>query len=213
MRTRIKICGVMRPEDGVLAAEAGADAIGLVFYDRSPRYVSPERACKIIASLPPLVTAVGLFMDSEPDGVARVLDQVPLDLLQFHGAESAPDCERHGRRYIKAVGMAGGDPWAVAKQHPNALALLLDGHAPGAAGGSGQVFNWSQALPSSHRIIIAGGLGAGNVAEAIRQTHPWGVDCSSAVESSPGVKNGRKVAAFCEEVHRVERHTGHRITG
>jgi len=213
VRTRIKICGVMRPEDGVLAAEAGADAIGLVFYERSPRYVSPERANEIIEALPPLVTAVGLFMDAAPDKVKDILGQVPLDLLQFHGAESAADCERHGRRYIKAVGMAGGDPWDVAKRHPQAHALLLDGHAPGAAGGSGQAFNWSQALPSSHRIIIAGGLGAGNVAEAIRQTHPWGVDCSSAVESSPGVKNGRKVAAFCKEVHRVERHTGHRFTG
>ena len=209
MRTRIKICGVTRPEDGVMAAEAGADAIGLVFHRPSPRCVTPAQAREIVAALPPLVTAVGLFLDAPAAEVEAVLDAVPIDLLQFHGAESAADCERYGRRYIKAVGMAGGDPWAVAAAHPGAAALLLDGHAPGAAGGSGQAFDWGRELPTSHRIIIAGGLGPENVAEATRRTCPWGVDCSSAVESAPGIKNGRKVAAFCEEVQRVERHPGH----
>lgn len=190
----------------MLAADAGADAIGLVFHDPSPRAVSPERAREVIAALPPLVAAVGLFLDAEPKTVRDILDAVPLDVLQFHGNEPADYCTSFGRRYMKSVGMAGGDPWAVAAAHPRASALLLDGHAPGAAGGSGQVFDWGQSLPTSHRIIIAGGLGPDNVAEAVEKTRPWGVDCSSAVETAPGIKDGRKVAAFSEEVYRVQRH-------
>ncbi|AGM41386.1 phosphoribosylanthranilate isomerase [Spiribacter salinus M19-40] len=209
MRTRIKICGITRPDDGVFAAEAGADAIGLVFHEASPRAVSPHQAAQIIAALPPLVVAVGLFLDAEPQAVREILAVVPLDVLQFHGSEPADYCTSFGRRYMKSVGMAGGDPWAVAAAHPRASALLLDGHAPGAAGGSGESFDWGQALPDSHRIIIAGGLGPDNVAEAVRKTRPWGVDCSSAVESAPGIKDDHQVAAFTEEVYRVQRHTGH----
>ncbi len=209
MRTRIKICGVTRPDDAVMVAEAGADAIGLVFHDASPRAVTVAQARAVIEALPALVNAVGLFLDADPERVKAILTEVPLDLLQFHGSEPAADCERHGRRYIKAIGMAGGDPWAVAAEHPRASALLLDGHAPGAAGGSGEAFDWGRELPTSHRIIIAGGLGPDNVARAVGQTRPWGVDCSSAVESSPGIKDDRKVSAFCEEVQRVERHSRH----
>ncbi|MDR9432406.1 MAG: phosphoribosylanthranilate isomerase [Spiribacter sp.] len=203
MRTRIKICGIMRPEDAVIAADCGADAIGLVFHAASPRAIDVEKAQQIIAALPSLVSVVGLFLDAEAVKVNRILEQVALDTLQFHGHESAGFCEQFGRRYIKAVGMAGGDPWAVAQDHPHASGLLLDGHAPGAAGGSGEPFDWGQDLPTSHRIIVAGGLGPHNVAEAVRLTQPWGVDCSSSVESAPGIKDGRKIAAFSEEVYRV----------
>lgn len=206
MRTRIKICGITRVDDAIAAAEAGADAIGLVFYPKSPRYVTPEAAVEIIAALPVLTTSVGLFMDAEPDWVARVLQTVPLDALQFHGNESAAECERYGRRYIKAVGMAGGDAHAVAAAHPRAAALLLDGHAPGLAGGSGETFDWQQPVPETHRVIVAGGLKADNVAQAVQALHPWGVDCSSGVESKPGIKDRRKLVAFSKEVYRVERH-------
>ena len=206
MRTRIKICGVTRPEDGQAAADNGADAIGLVFYPKSPRAVSVAQAQAIVRALPPLVSVVGLFLDAEADEVTQITRNVALDLLQFHGHESASFCEHFQRRYIKAIGMAGGDAWAVAQEHPHAAGLLLDGHAPGAAGGSGEHFDWDQALPVSHRIIVARGLGAHNVAQAIEQTQPWGVDCSSSVESAPGIKDGRKIAAFSEEVYRVQRH-------
>mgnify|MGYP001042430741 CR=1 FL=1 len=209
MRTRIKICGVTRPEDGVTAAESGADAIGLVFYPKSPRAVSVAQAQAIVDALPPLVSAVGLFLDAQASDIEHISANVALDLLQFHGHESAQFCEQFQRRYIKAIGMAGGDPWAVAREHPNASGLLLDGHAPGAAGGSGEHFDWGQALPSSHRIIVAGGLGAHNVANAVELTQPWGVDCSSSVESAPGIKDGRKIAAFSEEVYRVQRHSSY----
>ena len=209
MRTRIKICGITRAEDGVAAAELGADAIGLVFYQGSRRCVDIEGARHIVRSLPPLVTAVGLFLDAGESLVSQVISRVPLDLLQFHGNESAAFCEQFGYRYLKAVGMAGGDPRAVAADHPRAAGLLLDGHPPGAAGGSGESFDWGRELPASHRIIVAGGLRADNVAEAIRSTTPWGVDCSSGVESAPGLKDRRRLAAFIEEVYRVERYTGH----
>ncbi len=209
MRTRIKICGITRPEDGVFAAECGADAIGLVFYPKSPRHVTPEAAVEIIAALPALTTSVGLFMDADPDWIAAILDRVPLDELQFHGSESADLCTRFNRRYIKAVGMAGGDAVAVAAAHPDASALLLDGHAPGAAGGSGESFDWDADVPISHRVIVAGGLHPDNVGEAVRMMRPWGVDCSSGVESAPGIKDRRKIAAFTEEVYRVERHPGY----
>ncbi len=209
MRTRIKICGITRAEDGVAAAELGADAIGLVFHQGSRRYVDVAEARHIVEALPPLVTAVGLFLDADESFVSDVTAGVPLDLLQFHGNESAAFCERFGYRYLKAVGMAGGDPRAVAEAHPRASGLLLDGHPPGAAGGSGESFDWGRELPDSHRIIVAGGLRADNVAEAIRSTTPWGVDCSSGVESAPGIKDRRRVAAFIEEVYRVERHSGH----
>lgn len=203
MRTRIKICGITRPEDGVMAAEQGADAIGLVFYPPSVRHVEIEQAAEIAAAIPPLVSVVGLFLDASAAQVEDVLSAVPIDLLQFHGGESAEFCQQFSRRYIKSVGMAGGDPAAVAAEHPRALALLLDGHAPGAAGGSGHAFDWGRKLPVSHRIILAGGLHPENVREAIETIRPWAVDCSSGVESAPGIKDSSKIAAFTKEVHRV----------
>lgn len=208
VRCRVKICGVTRPDDAAMVAAAGADAIGLVFHEPSPRCVSLEQAGAIVAALPPMVTAVGLFLDADADAVARVLSTVSLDLLQFHGTEPAGFCERFGHRYIKAIGMAGGDPWAVADEHPRAAGLLLDGHPPGAAGGSGEAFDWGRPLPDSHPIIVAGGLRVDNVADAVQTTRPWGVDCSSGVESAPGIKDRRSVAAFIEEVYRVQRHSG-----
>ncbi|PWG61164.1 phosphoribosylanthranilate isomerase [Sediminicurvatus halobius] len=205
MRTRIKICGITRPEDGVAAAELGADAIGLVFHAPSRRAVAPEQAARIVAALPPFVCVVALFLDPDRPTVERVLETLPVDLLQFHGQESAGFCTGFGRRYLKSVGMAGGDAEAVAAAHPRAAALLLDGHAPGAAGGSGERFDWSRALPTDRRLVVAGGLTPDNVAEAVDRLRPWGVDVSSGVESAPGIKDHRRIATFIEEVQRVQR--------
>jgi len=205
VRTRVKICGITRPEDGVAAAELGADAVGLVFHAPSPRAVTIETARGIVAELPPLVSVVALFLEPDAADVRRVLGAVPVDLLQFHGNEPPAFCTGFGRRYIKAVGMAGGDAEAAAAAHPGAAGLLLDGHAPGAAGGSGERFDWERRLPAGRRLIVAGGLQAGNVAEAVQRIRPWGVDVSSGVESAPGVKDHHRIAAFIEEVDRVQR--------
>lgn len=205
MRTRIKICGITQPEDGAAAAALGADAIGLVFHPPSPRAVDIGRARRIVDALPPFVCVVALFLDATADAVEEVVGALPVDLLQFHGHETAAFCTGFGRRYIKSVGMAGGDPDAAAAAHPAAAGLLLDGHAPGAAGGSGERFDWGRQLPAGRPLILAGGLTPENVGEAVRQAGPWGVDVSSGVESAPGIKDHQRIAAFIDEVNRVQR--------
>jgi phosphoribosylanthranilate isomerase len=206
MRTRIKICGITRADDAALACDLGADALGLVFYPRSPRCVSVAQALEVLGAKVPFVTAVGLFLDPAPDHVLEILRQVPLDLLQFHGDERGADCERFGRPYIKAVPMGGqNDVQAYAASHPQARALLLDSHRVGQAGGTGAAFDWSrwpEGLDSP--LILAGGLHPGNVAEAIAQVRPCAVDVSSGVESGQGVKDPDRLAEFFEEVHRVD---------
>ncbi len=206
MRTRIKICGITRPQDAVLACELGADALGLVFYPGSPRCVGVAQAQAVLGAKPPFVTAVGLFLDPRADQLQEVLAQVPLDLLQFHGDESAGDCERYGRPYIKAVPMGGqADVQAYAASHPRARALLLDSHGVGQAGGTGSAFDWSRWPKSLDRpLILAGGLHPGNVAEAIVRLRPHAVDVSSGVESAPGLKDPHRLAEFFKEVHRVD---------
>ncbi len=195
---RVKICGITRVEDALAAAEAGADAIGLVFVQRSARCVELSRAASICSALPPFVNRVGLFMDQPAQEVRRCLSHVRLDWLQFHGSESEDYCAVFGRPWIKAIAMA--DANADWEQHRRADALLLDSHASGQLGGSGQVFDWTQVPPLQRPWILAGGLEPDNVAEACRQLGPAGVDVSSGVEIRPGIKDGKLIKRFIEAV-------------
>ncbi|HSJ98345.1 MAG TPA: phosphoribosylanthranilate isomerase [Myxococcota bacterium] len=201
-RTRIKICGIREPAHARLAAEAGADAIGLVFYPTSPRHVTTQQAAAIAAALPPFVAAVGLFVNETAEGVERVLAQVPLDLLQFHGDEAPEFCERFGRPYVRAVRMEQGtDLVEYAGRFPRAKALLLDAHVPGEPGGTGRTFDWTvipRDLPVP--LILSGGLDPGNVGRAVREVRPWAVDVSSGVESGRGSKDPRKIVDFIRSV-------------
>ena len=198
--TRVKICGITAIEDGLHAAHAGADAIGLVFYAKSPRYVEAAIAAAIVRALPPFVTVVGLFVDALEDYVRAVLERVPLDLLQFHGNESPTYCGRYGRPYLKAVRvMEDTDLLQCAADYAAAQALLLDAYVPGVPGGTGERFDWTR-IPAAlaKSIVLSGGLTPDNVREAIGQVHPWAVDVSSGVEASPGRKDPAKVSLFIE---------------
>lgn len=209
-RVRTKFCGITRPEDALLAAALGVDAIGLVFVSSSKRAIDAQRANEIIRVLPPLVTTVGLFMDAPTEAVRRILAAVPLDLLQFHGAESAEYCEQFARPYIKAIAMSGAvDPLAQADRYARARGLLLDAHRVGEMGGSGSAFDWN-AIPAllAPRILLAGGLNPDNVAEAVSRVRPYAVDVSSGIESSPGEKCARRMQKFIEEVKRASREPG-----
>lgn len=208
MRTRCKICGITRAADAVAAAQAGADAIGLVFYPGSPRYVSLEQARAIVQALPPFMSAVGLFKDQPAEEIAAALAAVPLTLLQFHGGESAAFCRQFGKPYLKAIAMGYAASAAAeirdnCAAYPDAAALLLDSHAPGETGGSGATFDWTQVPTLSRPWILAGGLTPGNVAAAIRATRPYGVDVSSGVETGPGIKDADKLRNFITEVQRA----------
>ncbi len=203
-RTRVKICGITRLEDGITAAYMGADAIGLVFYPKSPRVVSIELARDIVRALPPFVSVVALFVNAEPEFVDGVLKTVPIDLLQFHGEESAAQCEAFNRPYIKAVPMQDGvDLDAVAGRYSGAQALLLDTYRKGVPGGTGETFNWSRVPAQLDKpVILAGGLTPENVAEAIHQVRPFAVDVSGGVESGKGIKDAAKIAAFMRGVNQ-----------
>lgn len=206
--TRIKVCGLTRPEDARAAARAGVDAIGLVFHPPSARAVDLDTAAAVIAALPPFVTAVALFLDPEPEQVRAVVDRIPIGLLQFHGSESAEFCTAFHRPYVKAVAMGDGvDPAAVAAEHPLALGFLADSHGAGAAGGTGSTFSWDL-LPRKrdYNLVLAGGLSPDNVAKAVATVRPEAVDVSSGVESSPGVKDAARIERFIEEVRRGDRH-------
>lgn len=207
IRTRVKICGITRLDDALRAADAGVDAIGLVFYPGSPRYLEATAAARWVHRIPAFVSVVGLFLDAEPSFIDGILAEIDLDLLQFHGRETPGACERHGRPYIKALGMggAGTDVVAQARAHVRARGMLLDSHAPGEAGGRGLRFAWD-AIPAERPLplILAGGLDAGNVAAAIHQVRPWAVDVSSAVESAPGVKDPGRMQEFMEAVRRAD---------
>ncbi|MGB1408573.1 phosphoribosylanthranilate isomerase [Alloalcanivorax venustensis] len=204
---RVKICGITRPDDGRHAARAGADAIGLVFYPPSPRYVSPRQAADIVAALPPFVTTVGLFVDAPPEQIAALLEQVPLDMLQFHGDESPEYCAAFQRPWIKALRMRDGvDPRAEAERYgaAGARGLLVDSYVPGVPGGTGERFDWDR-LPAdpSLPLVLAGGLDPANVAEAVRRVRPWAVDVSGGVEvlcvdgrRQGGIKDPGAVSAF-----------------
>lgn len=203
--TRIKICGITREQDALAAAAAGADAIGLVFYAPSPRAVDAAQAARIVAALPPFVTTVGLFVDAEPAAVRAVLAEVPLDLLQFHGEESDDYCRQFGRPYLKAVRVRSADQLqGVAEQWPGAAGILLDSYKPGVPGGTGEVFDW-RLVPGERdwNLVLAGGLAAANVRQAIDEMQPWAVDVSGGVEAAKGVKDVAKINAFVQEVKRV----------
>lgn len=205
--TRIKCCGMTRVDDAVLAARLGADAIGLVFTARSRRQVTLARAREIVAALPPFVATVALFMDDDAERVRQILDEVRPTLLQFHGDESDEWCAQFGHPFLKAVAMGEG---VVALSHlhdfPHAAGLLLDGHAAGEAGGNGKVFDWSL-LPDglAQPVIVAGGLHADNVGDAVRAVRPWAVDVASGVESAPGIKAPDRLEAFIHAVRAADR--------
>ena len=209
-RVRIKICGITRMEDALSATRLGADAIGLVFYPDSPRAVGIDTARRIAGLLPPFVTRVGLFVNATADEINKVLQAVALDVLQFHGAEAPSECARYSKPYIKAVRMSDVvDVQSEARRYADAAALLLDAYVEGKPGGTGEIFNWSS-IPADvgKPIILAGGLTAGNVANAIRQTLPYAVDVSGGVESGKGVKDARKMAEFIREVRYAESQIG-----
>ncbi len=199
---RSKICGITRLEDALAAVDAGADAIGFVFYAKSPRVVTVQQARAIIAGLPPFVTTVGLFVNASRCELGEILDAVPLDLLQFHGDETSEQCEGYHRPYIKALRVKAGDDIAAAcKAYPGASGILLDTYVEGVPGGTGAAFDWSlvpQGL--SKPIILAGGLTADNVAEAIARVKPYAVDVSGGVEQSKGIKDRTKIEAFMRAV-------------
>ena len=206
MRVRSKICGITRVEDALAAVEAGADAIGLVFYAKSSRAVSVEQAAEIVQALPPFVTSVGLFVNMPREQVLAVLQQVPLDLLQFHGDESPAECEGYGRPYIKALRVRPGENVAAAMApYAGARGILLDTFVEGVPGGTGAAFDWSLVPQGVARpIILAGGLEAHNVAAAIRQVRPYAVDVSGGVEASKGIKDAGKIRAFVKSVRDAQ---------
>ena len=203
--TRIKICGLTREADVEAAIAAGADAIGFVFYAKSPRAVTPERARALAKLLPPFVTPVGLFVNASAADLAAGLDALPNMLVQFHGDETPVDCDRVNRPYLRAARMAPGvDLLNFAAQFPNAQALLLDAHVDG-YGGGGKVFDWSLIPPSvSSRLVLSGGLNAANVGDGIARVRPWAVDVSSGVEVSKGIKSADLIHEFCRAVKRAD---------
>ena len=203
--TRIKICGITRVEDMLAAAHSGADALGLVFYDRSPRYVSSKQAAQLAAAIPPFVTLVGLFVNPSAEAVQEILQKVPLDVLQFHGEEEPKFCAQFNRPYLKAVRVKYGvDLVQCATRYKDAQGLLLDAFIEGTHGGTGVSFDWTlipHNLPLP--VVLSGGLHINNVADAIKQVRPWAVDVSSGVEAAKGIKDVAKIATFINEVKKI----------
>ncbi|MDP1863975.1 MAG: phosphoribosylanthranilate isomerase [Thiobacillus sp.] len=197
MAVRVKICGITRLQDLHAACNAGADALGFVFYERSPRHVTIEAAAALVRALPPFVQSVGLFVNAEPAYIESVLQAVPLDLLQFHGDETPTDCARFGRPYIKAVRVnRDTDLLKYVADFDVARGLLLDAYVAGVPGGTGERFDWSL-IPANltKPIVLSGGLTPDNVAEAVQRVRPWAVDVSSGVEAAVRMLDGAEVAA------------------
>ena len=223
-RTRVKICGITRIADARAAADAGADAIGLVFWSGTPRFVTPAQARAIVDTLPPFVTIVGLFVDPEPEAVRVTLAAVPLDLLQFHGTESADFCRTFGRRYVKAIPVRDGvDLLESVSPYDDAAALLFDAFRDGdLPGGTGRAFDWGRLTADvrarlARPLILSGGLDADNVGRAIRAVAPWAVDVSSGVEERDaggaprrGLKDPVRIRAFVQGVRSAD---GGAVTG
>ena len=203
MRVRAKICGITRVEDALSSVEQGADAIGLVFYDQSPRNVSIKQAVEIAGNVPAFVSVVGLFVNAEPSFINEVISNVKIDLLQFHGDESPEECASYSLPFIKAIRVKSDTNLVqYAIDYSTAKALLLDAYTEGVAGGTGHVFDWNL-IPKqlAKPIILAGGLKADNVAQAIQQVMPYAVDVSGGVEASKGIKDAAKIAAFMRQVY------------
>lgn len=200
LRTRVKLCGMTREEDIDAAVRAGADALGFVLWPGSRRAIDESRLAALCARVPAFVTRVGLFVDQDPDLIRRA--STHLDLLQFHGEESAPFCASFERPYIKALRMRDGlDLHAAASAYSEARALLLDAYKPGVPGGTGESFDWGR-IPATlaKPVILAGGLNAANVAQAIRQVRPFAVDVSGGIETEPGIKDIDEINAFVRQV-------------
>jgi len=202
---RSKICGITRLEDALAAAEAGADAIGLVFYAKSPRAVDVRQARAIIAGLPPFITTVGLFVNASRCELNEILEAVPLDVLQFHGDETPDDCDGYHRPWIKALRVRPGDDLeASCQRYAKASGILLDTYVAGVPGGTGEAFDWTL-VPErlSKPIILAGGLSPENVGQAIAQVRPYAVDVSGGVEQGKGIKDAAKIEAFLRAVKQA----------
>lgn len=205
MKTRIKICGLTRASDLQDAVDAGVDALGLVFYPPSPRYVDLATAASLASRVPPLVTIVGLFVNADPPQVRATLAAVPIHLLQMHGDEDEAYCRQFDRPYVKAARVrAGMDLLQYAAGFPSAQALLLDAFVEG-YGGGGKVFDWSLVPPTLGKpLILSGGLDAGNVGDAVRRLKPAAVDVSSGVEADKGIKDAKKIRAFVKAVRAAD---------
>ncbi len=205
-RTRVKICGITRPEDGLSAVSSGADALGLVFYPGSPRHLGIDEARKIVALLPPFVTVVGLFVDAQARDVLAVTNAVRIDLLQFHGDETEEFCMGFGRPYIKALRMRPDlDLSSEITRYASACGFLVDAWHPDAKGGTGACFDWRILPPHlAESLILAGGLSPDNVADAVRAVRPYALDVSSGVEAGKGIKDAAKMAAFLREVNEFD---------
>lgn len=198
--TRVKICGITRVEDAQQALQLGADALGLVFYEPSPRYISIEQARLIAAEIPAFVSMVGLFVNASAEEVNEVLQYIPLDLLQFHGDETVEYCRQFQRPYIKAIRVSCRDDIEkAAAEFQDARALLFDAHVAGSYGGTGQAFDW-QMLPDNlnQAWVLSGGLDTANIANAVKQTRASAVDVSSGVESAKGIKDAEKMRQFIQ---------------
>ena len=206
-RTRVKICGITRPQDAAAVVEQGADALGLVFYPPSPRAVTIEQAQRVVAEVPAFVTVTALFVNPSVEQVQSTIDNVRIDLLQFHGDEDDAFCRQFNRPYIKALRVRqASDLVASCLRFPDSLAILLDSYKPGIPGGTGETFDWSlipAELPKP--LILAGGLECDNVTQAIQQTNPFAVDVSGGVESAKGIKDDNLIAEFMHEVCRADR--------
>jgi len=202
-RVRVKYCGITTVENAVFAARLAVDAIGLVFYSKSPRAVDVVQASQIIAALPPFVSAVGLFVNPTESEVEQIITKIPLNMLQFHGDEPEKFCNKFSLPYMKAVRMAPNvDVQTEIERYNTASGILLDSYHEKQAGGTGEKFDWSRVPDSSAMpIILAGGLSAANINEAITKTHPYAVDVSSGIESSKGVKDNAKMQQFMNEVN------------
>ena len=209
-RTRVKICGITSAQDAEIAVAAGADAIGLVFYPPSPRYVSIEQASEICRGLPAFVTVVALTVDLPAGEVDELLNRLPIDVLQFHGDESPEHCAKFGKPYLKALRIRPGmDIDGEIRRYSEANSVLLDAYRKGVPGGTGECFDW-ELIPEQHRsrIVLAGGLSPDNVAGAIAAIRPYAVDVSGGVEREPGVKDEQKVQAFMQQVLKANHGDG-----
>jgi phosphoribosylanthranilate isomerase len=205
VRVRAKICGITSLEDANQAIEAGADALGFVFYRSSPRYITPQLAAYICNKLPPFISRVGLFVDAERTEIKLICDEVGLDLLQFHGSEQESDCIDFGISFIKAIRIRTSQDYTSAvKNYPLAKAILVDTYKHGIPGGTGERFDWSL-LPKEREkpLILAGGLNEKNIFQAIQSVRPYAVDVSGGVEQEKGKKNHRTVIQFLNEVSRA----------
>jgi len=206
MKTRVKICGITNVADGLAAAEAGADMIGLMFYESSPRHITLARAAEISRALPPFLMRVGVFVNAPADFILRAIGECNLTMLQFHGDETSDFCTQFGLMNMKAIRVR--DAGSLAQlEHYQTDAFLLDAHSKNGLGGTGEKFNWELAVEAQKfgkPIFLAGGLTPENVADAVRMVHPFGVDVSSGVESTPGIKDHAKVKAFITAAKSVE---------